>query len=172
MMQVVRNKRSSRAFTLLEIMIVVVIMGMMAAIGLPSIINVLRENGMRKAVSNLQDVCFTARQDAIVSGHTTSVVFYPQQGRFGLGNVAAKAGVTKTNVHTGKVTASTLPKGIQFAMLDIYHKDYAESPWARVFFYPNGTADGTVIVLTGRGQQKKITIDYVTGSPKVSNLIQ
>jgi hypothetical protein len=72
------------------------------------------------------------------------------------------------NAHTGKVTSSTLPDGIKFAMLDIFRQDYAESEWARVFFYPDGTSDEAVLVLAGRGDQEKITLDYVTGVPVVS----
>ena len=157
------------AFTLIEIMVVVAIIGLMAAVGMPSIIRALQKDGMRKALSDVKDVCFTARQEAIVSKHKTAVVFFPQQGRFGLdGSVSANSTTTTTNAHTGKVTGSSLPDGIHFAMLDIFHKDFAESQWARVFFYPDGTSDETVIVLTGRGQTEKITLDYVTGTPVVS----
>lgn len=160
------------AFTLIEIMVVVAIIGLMAAIGMPSIINALRKEGMRKALSNVEDVCFSARQEAIVQQRTTDVVFYPRQGRFGLEGTSANSTSTTTNAHTGKVTGSSLPSGIHFAMLDIYHKDFTESDWARVHFYPDGTADETVIVLAGRGATEKITLDYVTGSPKVSPVNQ
>lgn len=159
---------SPTAFTLIEIMVVVAIIGLMAAIGMPSIIRALQKDGMRKALSDVKDVCFTARQEAIVTKHKTAVIFYPQKGRFGLDGVSGVSSATTTNIHTGKVTGSSLPTGIQFAMLDIFHKDFAESEWAKVFFYPDGTADETVLVLTGRGETWKITIDYVTGTPVVS----
>jgi prepilin-type N-terminal cleavage/methylation domain-containing protein len=163
-----RQQTSATAFTLIEIMVVVAIIGLMAAIGMPSIMRALQKDGMRKALNDVQDVCFTARQGAIVGKQTTSVMFFPQQGRFGVEGVSAQSSVTTTNAHSGKVTGSSLPDGIHFAMLDIFHKDYAESDWARVYFYPDGTSDEAVIVLTGRGQTEKITLDYVTGTPVVS----
>src|SRR5690242_12870209 len=161
-------RKKTAAFTLIEIMVVVAIIGLMAAIGMPSIIRALQKDGMRKALSDVEEVCFTARQMAIVGKQKTSVVIYPQQGRFGVEGVSADSSVTTTNAHTGKVTGSSLPDGIHFAMVDIFHKDFAESEWARVYFYPDGTCDETVLVLTGRGSTRKITLDYVTGTPTVS----
>lgn len=155
-----RTAQRTAAFTLIEIMVVVGIIGLIAAMGLPSIIKVLQKDGMRKALSDVQDVCFLARQQAIVSKQKTSVVFYPQEGKF-----AAEGASAGTS---GKVAASTLPNNIHFAMLDIFRQDYAESEWARVFFYPDGTCDETVIVLVASGDQKKITLDYATGTPVVS----
>lgn len=163
-----RTAKSSAGFTLIEVMVVVAIIGLIAAMGLPSIIKVLQKDGMRKALSDVQDVCFTARQQAIVGKQKTSVVFYPQEGRFAAEGASADPGGTTKNSYTGKVTASTLPNNIHFAMLDIFRQDYAESDWARVFFYPDGTCDETIIVLVAGGDQKKITLDYATGTPVVS----
>ena len=57
----IANRKSRSAFTLMEIMIVVAIIGLIMAMGLPSIIKVLQKEGMRKAVSDLTDVCAAAR---------------------------------------------------------------------------------------------------------------
>jgi hypothetical protein len=118
---------------------------------------------MRKALSDVQDVCFSARQQAIFSRQKTSVLFLPQKGEFSTEGASEAA-------RNGKVTSATLPEGVSFAMLDIFRQDYAESEWARVFFYPDGTCDETVIVLAGRGEQEKITLDYATGIPVVSSV--
>ncbi len=159
------RRRSRRAFTLIEIMVVVAIIGLMAAMGVPAMFRMLQKEGMRKAVSDVEDVCFSARQQAIFTRQKTAVIFFPQSGKFNV--EGAGGGAVKQN---GRVTSSTLPDGIQFAMVDIFHKDYAESDWARVFFYPDGTADEAVLVLVGRGQTRKINIDYVTGTPEVSDI--
>jgi hypothetical protein len=44
--------------------------------------------------------------------------------------------------------------------------------WARIFFYPDGTCDESVVVLLGRGESEKITLDYATATPIVSDVNQ
>jgi len=126
-------------------MVVIAIIGLVAAMGMPSIIKALQKDGMRKALSDFQDVCFTARERAIFSHQKTSVLIHPAQGDFSVDGAAAGT------VNHGKVAASTLPDDIKFAMLDIFRQDYLESDWARIFFYPDGTCDESVVVLLGRG---------------------
>ena len=159
-----------RAFTLIELMVVVAIIGLMVSLGMPSLLKMLQKDGMRKALSDVQDVCFSARQQAIVSRQKTAVLFLPQEGRFSVDGAGGAADAPAGNPHNGKVTAATLPDNIKIAMLDIFRQDYAESEWARVFFYPDGTCDEAVIVFVGRGEQKKITLDYVTGRPVISDV--
>src|SRR5215831_15299844 len=110
------------AFTLIELMVVVAIIGLVASMGVPAMIKALQKDGMRKALSDVQDVCFSARQQAIFSRQKTSVLFLPQKGEF---SAEGTGGLTRN----GKVTSATLPGGVSFAMLDIFHQDYAESEW-------------------------------------------
>lgn len=157
-------RRPGHGFTLIEIMVVVAIIGLIAAMGLPSIMMSVKKEGMRKAVSDFEDVCFEARKDAIIHQRTVALVVYPQQGRFGVESAEANS----TSRADDKVRSGSLPDGIRFAMVDIFHQDYAESDMARIYFYRDGTCDEGVFVISGRGDTRKITLDYTTGSPMVT----
>jgi len=148
-------------------MIVVAIMGLIAAIGVPSILQNFRKEGMRKAVSDLQDACAEARQDAILYNKTTAVIFYPQpeDRRFAVEGAPGGGGSS-----SGRVTSATLPVGVEFAMLDINLQDFGASKWARVFFYPDGTSDEMTVVLLSQGDRRKITLEFSTGLTTVSDV--
>lgn len=161
------SRVTRRAFTLIEIMIVVGIIGLIAAMGLPSIAKALQKEGMRKAVSDVQDVFFSAREQAIVGNRKVAVVFHPRARSF---EVEGASGAV--NAHSGKTLRATLPDGVEFAMLDIFHQDYVQSEWAKVFFNPDGTSDECVIVLISKGRTLKITLEYATGLPEVSAVDQ
>lgn len=152
-----RITRHAPAFTLIEVMIVVAIMGLIAAMGVPSILQSFRKDGMRKAVSDVQKACADAREDAILHNKTTAVIFYPQPQdcRFGV---------------EGKAETKTLPAGVEFAMLDIGLQDYGGSEWARVYFYPDGTSDEMTLVLHSSDDTRKITLEFSTGLAFVSDV--
>ena len=164
-----RVAHRSSAFTLIEIMIVVAIMGLIAAMGVPSILQNFRKDGMRKAASEIQDVCAEARQDAILNNKITDVIIYPrpQDRRFGV--EGATSGVDKSS---GRVLSSTLPDGVEFAMVDVNLQDYGGAEWVRVYFYPDGTSDEMTLVLLSQGDRRKISLEFATGLTAVSARIQ
>lgn len=152
-------------------MIVVGIIGLIAAMGAPSIGKALQKEGMRKGVSDIQDVFFSAREQAIVGNKKVAVIFYPRENRFGVEGSSAAAGDeggTVVNVHSGKTIVATLPAGVTIEMLDIFRREYRDSDWARIFFNPDGTSDEAVIILIAKGGAQKITLEYATGLPVIS----
>src|SRR5438477_5959589 len=78
------KRRSSflAAFTLIEIMVVVAIMGIVMTIAIPTVYQQLHPESMRKAVSDVMEACATARARAILDGAPMALVIHPADQRF------------------------------------------------------------------------------------------
>lgn len=170
------TRPSGSAFTLIEVMVVVGIMGLILAAGIPSLIRVLQKSGMRKVISDVEDVCKAARRQAIMSGAPADLIFHPREGRMEVG--AAPASEAGAGEMPGEHAASAvvgksaqIPEEILIEMLDINLSEYKDSEWARVRFFPNGTSDElTLILRSSNNEWKKITLEVSTGYASVDNV--
>ena len=161
---VARKKFPRRAFTLIEVMIVVATIGLIAAMGVPSILQTFRKEGMRKAVSDIMDLCNDARAQAIFSGQPAQIVFYPADKRMEL--AGASSGESPAPP-TKAARSVTLPANVDIAMLDIEMIDWGGQEKAWVTFFPNGTCDELTLVLHCGDEWQKITLEYSTALTSV-----
>jgi prepilin-type N-terminal cleavage/methylation domain-containing protein len=143
-----------QAFTLIEVMIVVAIIGLMAAIGAPSLLAMIQKDGMRKAVSDVTDLLGDARAAAILKGQNTDVSFHPADNRL--------------DSSIGK--SVTLPEGIAMEGIGINLMDFSESEVSRVRFFPNGTCDELTLVLHSGEDWRKITLEFSTALARAEML--
>ena len=167
-----KNTRSMRAgFSLIEIMVVVGIMGLIALIGIPSIYQIAKKEGMRRAVTDMKDVLSNARAKAILSGNEVQLKFYPTENRFEItGGSTAQANPDATPARSeetstpspNQITSGTLPPDISFGMLIVDGVNYLESEWTRVRFFPNGTCDELRLVLERPGSEEIFGIELET----------
>jgi prepilin-type N-terminal cleavage/methylation domain-containing protein len=138
---------SRGAFTLIEIMIVVAIIGIIMTMGIPSIVHAFKKEGMRKAVGDVVDACNATRAEAILKGTDATLTFHPRDGTLSGGGVSA-----------------TFPENVSIEILGVNFVDLKDADEAKVVFHKNGTCDEFTIVLTSADMQaEKISLEVVTG---------
>jgi len=142
----IRKFSPRRAFTLIEIMIVVAIIGLVAAMGIPSMLQMLNKEGMRKAVDDVTKLLGDARAEAILKDETTYVSFRPADNRL--------------DSSIGK--SVTLPDGVAMEAIGINLMDFSQTEESRVRFFQNGTCDELTLVLHSGTDWRKITLEFST----------
>jgi prepilin-type N-terminal cleavage/methylation domain-containing protein len=173
-----RNSSNRRAFTLIEVMVVVAIIGLIMALGGPSLYRMMKKEGMRKAVDELEQACRNARGRAILSGQVVMLEFRPQERSFQIvGGASApvapppegqEAPPTPTQPTGGLISGGTLPEGITFEMLDINLMSFRESDFARIRFFPNGTCDECrLVIVSASDDWRGIELENTTGVPNL-----
>jgi len=167
----------NRAFTLLEIMMVVAIIGLMMTMGVPAILRTMHEEPLRKAVNDVKTICYNARAQAILHGETTTVVFHPRSGEVSIASTNstdafippdAQARETGTSASRASALNSTqFGEGVNTRMLYVNLHEYTDADEAPVRFFPNGTSDEMTLILDSGGQYRKITLEVTTGLASV-----
>jgi prepilin-type N-terminal cleavage/methylation domain-containing protein len=176
------------AFTLIEIMIVVAIMAIVMTMSVPIVYKVWHKAPMRKAVSDLVEVCSNARARAIMRGTTTEVVFRSEDMSFsvsggggGGGGTSASGAAQTAAPMSGMPTMSgaglsgRLPENLAIASLKVNGIRYVprtdvEVHEARVRFFPNGTCDEMKLVfLSEAGEVLGVFTEITTGLASVES---
>src|SRR5438876_8247894 len=83
----------SRGFTLVEIMIVISILAIVLATGVPSMLRSLQKEGLRKAQSDLVEACSHARAQAILSGLPMELVIRAEGGQISVEPLRMSSGL-------------------------------------------------------------------------------
>lgn len=170
-----------RGFTLIEIMIVIGIMALVLVMGMPSILQTMRKDPLRKAVSDLCDACDYARAQAILQGVPYEVVLRASDGQLTVRASTKTVGQgTTEGGSAGQTTVGYPPESgalparlhedIAVRLLYVNLKDQMEAEESRVHFYPNGTSDEFTIVLESNLGVRKISLDCVTALTDVESV--
>jgi prepilin-type N-terminal cleavage/methylation domain-containing protein len=167
--------QQERAFTILEIMMVVAIIGLIMTMSVPAILRTMHQEPLRKAVNDVKTICYNARAQAILHGVTTSVVFHPQSGEVTLSGAAAphptdgfespdaSSGGNSAPASVSALNSTTFDDSIIVDMLDINLSECKEADEARVRFFPDGTCDEMTLIIHSADQYRKMTLEVTTG---------
>ena len=165
-------------FTLIEVMMVVGILGMLLAMGMPAFIQSIRKDPLRQAVSDIEKACSKAREAAILRGSPVELVIRAEGGQLNVvpardDNAGPKATGAESPGETAEpapdnaasqspVFSARLNESVMIALLDVNLRNQMEAEETSVHFYPNGTSDEfTMIVQAGNGI-RKISLECVT----------
>ena len=146
--------RVTSAFTLIEIMVVVAIMGVIMAMSIPSVMMAMRQESVRKAANDLKEACQTVRGRAIMSGQMTTLTFHPRDRKF----------------DGGEGISGLLPNDVTIEMVAVNLREYKEEDTVTVRFFPNGTSDEmTVVYRSAKNEWRRINLEVTTGLPAVES---
>jgi prepilin-type N-terminal cleavage/methylation domain-containing protein len=168
------------AFTLVEIMIVVAILGIMLGIGIPSMFRSMKREGIRAAASDVLEACAKARAAAILSGSMIELQILTESRQFNV--VAASQPPPQDSVLDPVPVVPelaqeeprparpafapfsvTLVDSIRFELIDVNFLELKDAPEVRVRFHPNGTSDEFTIVLRSESDEwRKISLEVTT----------
>lgn len=152
------------AFTLIEIMVVVAIMGIILAAGLPSLYGFFNKRGLRKTTSDIIETLQSARAAAIMSDSTAEVTFHPRAG-------TCETGKAKNDY--GGWAHSAKFQDCSVEMLDVNLHECKDFDSVKVRFFPNGTCDEMTLVLhSNNNEWRKISLEIMTGLPQMTDKIQ
>jgi prepilin-type N-terminal cleavage/methylation domain-containing protein len=150
-----KRQADRAAFTLIEVMMVVAILGLTLTMGFPSFVRTLRREGMGKVERGLVEACQSARSTAILNNQFTYLVIRPQDRIFSV---------------PGAYAAVDIPKDIVIDTIGVNFVPMEGEEEARVRFAPNSTSDEFIIILHGSdGSYRTIYLDTITALPLVEN---
>jgi prepilin-type N-terminal cleavage/methylation domain-containing protein len=177
----------SRAFTLIELMVVVGIIAVIMSISIPFMYHELHPDSLKKVTKELMELCKDARAYAVLNNVETDLVIHRelrqidiQPGSRGI-QPSAQNGLFSPGVSgqawrmadqqpssgaSGGMNAIKLPDTVIIEGVGINGDDWTEDEIARVRFYPTGTSDEfTIILLSSSGERRNVWLDAATGFP-------
>jgi len=165
-----KPSRSIRAFTLLEIMVVVAIIGIIFLMGIPAIREAAHREALSQAIRDMAEACKQARARSILGSKPAELRIFTHSGRIEVGDVStAPANDDAPPPSTGEAKAASgfsagLSDHLTIEGLYVNFFNFKDAEVARVHFYPNGTSDEFLMVLhsADTGDVRQITLEAVT----------
>jgi prepilin-type N-terminal cleavage/methylation domain-containing protein len=174
---VTQQSPTRRAFTLIEIMIVIAIIAIVASAGIPLMTRAMNRDQLAKAVNDVLEGCKLARDRAILQNRPYDFVIRTKSDNQWEMNVeptkVKDAGAPGASI--ASATAKEAPsligdfprefgRDVAFELIYVNLADVMAASEARVRFYPNGTADEFTVVMNAHGKSRTIKVDIITGA--------
>ncbi len=180
---VLARHRGIAAWTLIEIMVVIAIMGIVLTMGIPTIYQLRKRADLRQTVADVVEVCSNARAQAIMSGRTVELHIRPQERRLDVTGAVSPArsqtleaapgpeGFQEPPARPRSGMSAVIPEDLAIEMVDVNFVEYKEAELARVRFHPNGTCDEMTLVLRSpKNEFRKIALEVTTSLAMVDTI--
>lgn len=135
-------------FTLLELVIVLFLAGLVAALVLPSFSGTLESSRLRSGASEVRAALTLARTLAVSGSRPRAAEFDIEAGRYAV---------------DGEARGYVLPEGIRIESVRTGVEE-ADRGTVRVRFFPDGSAeDAEIVIASSGGGRLRVTVDPLTG---------
>lgn len=176
----------SAAFTLIEVILVVVIIGLMAALAAPSFINAIHGQRLDSAAHQLAVACQQARYEALFGGNTcwyivdfdNQTVRLLQEPRADTNSVityaeiAAETNILESATAEVKHTAE-IPQGVTITGVQMQNGDEQSTGVVGFPFYTTGVCEPfRVFIESDDGEMRAMDVDMFTGKTRVFTPLQ
>ena len=176
------RRAGKRAFTLVELMIVIGIMAVVMAISVPSMYRTMERDSIRRATQDVLDIFQRARSQAIVTGRPIQLVIQPRTMVFMVMPLEQLEGMNEEDYVLQQVetalraevegeepkvrTQDTMKLSDRMQILFIgvnFVADLQEADMVPVRFYPNGTSDEfTMVIVSDSNESRLFQLDVPT----------
>lgn len=163
----------SRAFTLLELMIVVTIIAVMMGVSFPVLRNMNQKNKLRATTREVIALMKYARTEAVFGERTTEVFIDVPKKEYWLDLREPDPKTGEYNPKRKKKQLEQkrdLAQGIEIAEITTYGSNIIKDQIIAIDFYPDGTATPTLMTFVNTRTDSKLTIELLksTGLSEVS----
>jgi general secretion pathway protein H len=177
MMLLPKQRHPQRGFTLLELLVVLLLMGVFAAFVLPRVGGSLPGLQLRTAARKMAATFRYATQRAMTEQMTYAVRLNNEAGVVTLATVPV-SGVLSADPYPETATQSStldrwqLPEEIRMRF-PLDRSDQTAGDDYVIFFYPDGSGSGGAVRLAAsNGRQMEIQTDFITGEATIRDVAQ